>query len=391
MTRLSLAVVVSLLLCNTAFACLSSGTSATIQAELDAGRDAVLCAGTTFQVNATIVFKVPNTKIYTDGLPTGSTRALLRVNSSAVQTAVRGHDVSGVELRNVRVDGSRPTYGYVRTASRALLEFGGNATGHVISFVEAWEPRGWSTIHVVEGGISWNGSSWTGGCTNATVVNNYFHHAGEIPGNNWADGISFACRSSLVADNTIMEATDGGIVVFGAPGSVIERNLVRNYERNALGGINMVDGIPFKRNVTINGVSTPINDYTGTIVRDNTIDAGYYFGTGVAAIRVALGMGPRVWFCTVPPTHATLAMGGTVTNNLVTGNSAGYWFAADGVHDWTFTGNNVTGWGAILGSGGCDGSNAMPYAFLKHGTHVSGNSTFQTDTHDGKVHNIINQ
>lgn len=77
------------------------------------------------------------------------------------------------------------------------------------------------------------------------VRNNYFGPAGfaddpahpELSG--WSDGISFACSNSLVENNYIVDATDGGIVVFGAPGSVIRNNLIENKQKTALSGIVM--------------------------------------------------------------------------------------------------------------------------------------------------------
>ena len=43
----------------------------------------------------------------------------------------------------------------------------------------------------------------------------------------WADGISYACRNGLVQNNTIIGATDGGIVIFGAPGTLVSNNVVQ--------------------------------------------------------------------------------------------------------------------------------------------------------------------
>lgn len=42
----------------------------------------------------------------------------------------------------------------------------------------------------------------------------------------WADGISISCANSLVENNHIWDATDGGIVVFGSPGSTIRNNTI---------------------------------------------------------------------------------------------------------------------------------------------------------------------
>jgi hypothetical protein len=60
----------------------------------------------------------------------------------------------------------------------------------------------------------------------------------------WADGISFAGFDGLVAGNLIMDATDGAIVVFGAPGSLITSNTIITRTRSCLGGICMGDYKP---------------------------------------------------------------------------------------------------------------------------------------------------
>ena len=42
----------------------------------------------------------------------------------------------------------------------------------------------------------------------------------------WADGISFAGSDGLIAGNLIVDATDGQIVIFGAPGTLVENNTI---------------------------------------------------------------------------------------------------------------------------------------------------------------------
>ena len=56
----------------------------------------------------------------------------------------------------------------------------------------------------------------------------------------WADGISLSCASSLVQGNTVTDATDGGIVIFGSPGSTITGNTITASTQTLMGGINIV-------------------------------------------------------------------------------------------------------------------------------------------------------
>lgn len=59
------------------------------------------------------------------------------------------------------------------------------------------------------------------------------------------------------------QPTDGGIVIFQSPGSLIEKNTIWIENNTCLGGINLVDYDPFAGN------------YTGVVVRNNTIAGGY--------------------------------------------------------------------------------------------------------------------
>ena len=173
-----------------------------------------------------------------------------------------------VVLRNVIIDGSRPIFGHQR--GEALIRAGGNVSGQVIRDVKAFETRSWSILHLFEGGDP--------RCTGAIVENNELGPAGQ-PDGTWADGISLACANSTVRNNTIVDATDGAIVIFAAPGSIVEDNVIRANTRTLLGGINMVDY----------GVHE--GSYTNTRVRRNVIDAAG------AVIRIGMGMGWRVWVC----------------------------------------------------------------------------------------------
>lgn len=79
----------------------------------------------------------------------------------------------------------------------------------------------------------------------------------------WADGISLSCKTSNVQNNIVTGATDGGIVVFGSPGSWIHNNTIVNQGAMQLGGINLVDYLPWT------------GDFTGTVVENNSILGGF--------------------------------------------------------------------------------------------------------------------
>ncbi|MFQ5523462.1 MAG: hypothetical protein ACE5F5_07775, partial [Acidimicrobiia bacterium] len=223
--------------------CIDSGTDRDIQRALvGPGSEAVLCPNSVFRLGETIEMTGEGQAIYTRGLPTDDTRALLVVDGPEVYVAVRAGNHDNVALRSVIVDGNaqlgRGPYG-------ALIEWGGAASGHVVEDVKAYEPRGWSVLYLGEGDDR--------KCTEAVARRNELGPAGHhVFG--MADGISLACPNSIVESNTIIDATDGGIVIFQAPGSLVANNTIIARTRIAFYGISMEDYGPW------NG------DFTGTRV-----------------------------------------------------------------------------------------------------------------------------
>ena len=135
-----------------------------------------------------------------------------------------------------------------------------------------------------------------------------------------ADGISLECHNAVVEHTTIIDATDGGIVIFQSPGALIANNIIRAETRIMIYGISMEDYWPLE------------GDFTGTRVTGNVIDAAG------ALIREGIGMGPHAG-C-IPDGESILrSRGAVVTGNTLMGNHMGYGFVVGGVEDWTVTGN----------------------------------------------------
>ena len=86
-----------------------------------------------------------------------------------------------------------------------------------VEYVHSYDPRSWSCLHVAEGAFS---------CTGATIQNNDIGPCGSDVFQEWADGISLSCANSVIRNNTISDPTDGGIVIFGSPGSLIQNNTI---------------------------------------------------------------------------------------------------------------------------------------------------------------------
>jgi hypothetical protein len=200
--------------------CIPSGDQTAINAALrGAGATAVLCQGAVFNLTAPVIINADRQQIYTEGFPTDERRATLRIVSPDLTTAVIMRDYSDVVLSHVIVDGNRPELGY--QGGDALVYAGGSSSGQIIRHVRIIEPRSWSALHLIQGH-----PSPAPPCTNALVEENEIGPAGSS-NETWADGISLACTNTIVRNNRIMDATDGGIVIFGAPSSLIEGNLIR--------------------------------------------------------------------------------------------------------------------------------------------------------------------
>lgn len=316
-----------------------------------------LCPDTNYPITSPIKFAFPNQEITTQGFPglDLSHRATITVNGpingdgTGHTTAVDGtcQNCISVALRYVNIQGNRGSSGPI--TGGANIEFGGNNQNQVIEWVHSEKPRSWSCLHVAEGPFT---------CANVVIQNNDIGPCGTDDFQQWADGISLSCKSSTVFNNTIIGATDGGIVVFGSPGSWIHGNTVRAGDAMQLGGINLVDYDPWS------------GDYTGVVVENNQILGG--FATSLtnattdqgknaedAFIKIGIAMGARTWFG--DKYGMNLNHGAIVRNNTFQG-AFGYAMAAAVVSNWTVTGNTIDNDVSFIGSVGpnCSKTDATP-------------------------------
>ena len=95
---------------------------------------------------------------------------------------------------------------------------GGPNSNQLIEYVHSYDPRSWSCLHIAEGGLL---------CNNVVVQNNDIGHCGSDAFQQWADGISVSCRSATVRNNVVTGPTDGGIVLFGSPGTTVVNNTIQ--------------------------------------------------------------------------------------------------------------------------------------------------------------------
>jgi len=115
----------------------------------------------------------------------------------------------------IQINGTRG--GATSTSGGANIEMGGGNSDQLVEYVRSYDPRSWSCLHVAEGPLT---------CSGMTIQNNDIGPCGTDTFQQWADGISLSCRNSIVRNNMIKDATDGGIVIFGSPGSHITNNTI---------------------------------------------------------------------------------------------------------------------------------------------------------------------
>lgn len=340
-----------------------------LQEVLDRGENLYLESGRIYNITNPLVFKKPGQVISTRGAKYISEYAVLRLTSPLCAQLVDGNSVSNVVLEQVVLDGNRYTLSDSNSGQggdgRPLVFFGGKAaSGQIVRNCVFMNARTWSTLKVHEG------------ATDTLVESNIFLSAGtDARGNGrevrerpptWGDSISCAARRSIVRNNLIIDSTDAGIVLFGAPGSTAEDNVIAAISRESLGAINLVDPLGF---YAIDG-DLKRTDYRGTVVRNNLIDV---YG---ARIHIAVPMGGAPW---APKNDGLLLVGAVVEGNTISGGAGGYGFIVNGVDGFVVTNNKSTARYSGLGDGlGPQKPPDEPGPFIYNPATI-GNSVLQPD------------
>ena len=339
--------------------CLPWGDQDDINARLQGpGAVVELCPNAIFELTGPVVFSADGQTLTTQGRPNDDRRATLRVAAPSLTTAVVMIERNDVELSHVIIDGNRPQLGYLE--GEALVFAGSVGRGQVIRHNRILEPRSWSALQLHEGPPP--------RCRGAIVEDNVIGPAG-MPDGTWADGISFACLDGVVRRNTIVDATDGAIVIFGASGTLVEDNTIVARTRTLLGAIHLVSHGDY------------FGDFRHVVVRGNVVEADG------ALIRIGVAIGAPTWGCYPPErtVESLTSFGATVVDNVLRGGPYHYGFVVDAVRDFTVTGNRAEG---TVHRGvptlDCHGRLAAPPApFLIDRARASG--TFQPEFRDGVV------
>jgi len=151
--------------------------------------------------------------------------------------------------------------------------------------------------------------------------------------------------------------TDGGIVLFGSPGSQVYNNTIWILNHTLLGGINMVDVEPWSGN------------YRGTTVYNNTILGGFAnedlskssdgLNAEHAIIKIGIAIGPRTWFG--DKFENNVSTGGIVHDNLLAG-AFSYGIAITSASNFTVQANSFIGNTSLIGARGpnCTSNDVVP-------------------------------
>lgn len=356
--------------------CLPSGTDVEINDALRKGgahTTVSLCPGSVHNLYNPIKFVAASQTLTTEGDRKDHLRALLIVRGENQATAIKADcaQCSGGQIRSLQVDGNRPMLLRVPKGG-ALLELG-NSERQTVRDCRLWEPRGWSCLHFREGDRLQ--------CTDGLVKDNEIGPAGEEwdfdydgskepeprYGNPRADGISLACKNSVVEGNIVYDTTDAAIVLFGSAGTDVRNNKVYSRTRVLMGAINLVDMLPWQGN------------YRDVSIRNN------YIGAHGAYIRGGINVGPAVW----GDDTDGVVYGGSITGNTIEGDHIGYGIVVTSAKDFTILRNKSTAKYSGVKGPTCPTApeNADPMAFLINKGSSEGN--FQAEFVNGEVQHVI--
>ena len=302
-----------------------------LQAILDSGSDLILLPGKTYDISNTLKYTQDGQIITTRNAKFISDFATLRLVNKESMLLIDGAHKNAIVLSNVIIDGNRYKLSVVAKnevtgggGQPPLVFFGGTqAKSQRVASCVFMSTRTWSTLKIHEG------------ATDCIVKNNIFLGAGVDPrGNgrekqeipfNWGDAISCAAEKTTILNNLMLDPTDVGIVLYGAPGTIADNNVIASISRESLGAINMVDGIDYYKINELSNEEITAFDFRDVKIRNNLIDV---FG---ARIHMAVPMGCSPW---VPNNFNKVLVGAEVSNNKITGDAGGYGFIVSGVKDF---------------------------------------------------------
>jgi hypothetical protein len=330
-----------------------------LQEILDSGADLVLGKGKVYEIDATLQFKIKGQRIYTEDAKNIRDYATLRVVKPTLVTIINAESVANIVIQDVLIDGNRdnmrpeagkiPMLPFISLGKRG----GDDQTIKNCIITNARCSGGWAAIHVHENAFR------------TTIQDNIIFGSGtDVLGNGrsaleypfgWGDGISVAARNSLVKDYLIIDATDEGIMVQGAPGTKVLNNVIVALSREVLGGVALIDPADY----CLLASAENTYDYRGVEVKNNLVDA---LG---ARVHIGFPCGADVWNFNK---QKRVIVGGEVIENEITGKIGAYGFALGGVKDFIVIGNKTTAVFEERGDGLPNNPPDEPAAFIYDAT-----------------------
>lgn len=304
-----------------------------LQEVLDSGADLVLEKGRVYEIDTTLVMKSKGQSIYTANATSIKDYASLRMVHPAWITIISAEGVADVVIRDVLLDGNRhnmrPSAGKVAMEPFISLGKKGGDDQSIKNCIitNARCSGGWAAIHVHEHAFR------------TTIQDNIIFGSGvDVLGNGrsaseypfaWGDGISVAARASLVKNNLIIDATDEGIMVQGAPDTKVMNNVIVALSREVLAGVALIDPADY---CLLDSIENTY-DYRGVEVKNNLVDA---LG---ARVHIGYPCGSDVWHWNP---NQRIIVGAKVLDNEMSGNIGAYGFAVAGVRDFEIKGNKTS-------------------------------------------------
>lgn len=361
---------------------------ADLQAVLDSGNDLLLKKKTLYQVSQPLRYKAAYQRIQTKDALFISDFAIIRqqIDQGDYDSLIVGSGQDFIHLENVRVDGNKYQLGQkgkLQNQAQGAMVFFSAADGVWIRRCLMYNARTWSTCHLVE----------SGDARNHIAEYNYVLGAGDDPRGcgkyvdpsgrgvssevsiGWCDGFSISAVNVTARYNFIMDCTDVGLVLFGAPGSHVHDNLILNYSRDNHGGINMVDDSAhrFMGMDSTFGKEYKCYDYRNLVVENNRIVASG------CRIQIGMPLGNRIWKRVGPAVFDF--DGGVIRNNLLEGDAMGYGYVLDYVKNVNFYGNKSIATHSGKGRGTSDNGNdpdaATTFLFDPDHVRVASGGTLQ--------------
>lgn len=221
----------------------------------------------------------------------------------------------GARLKNIWVDGQRGASPARNGVPQPFVHgeinvqaLSGPGTDISSNFIA--NTAGWSSLQAF--GIAETGVACQANAIVGNTITVYSSSNSDTTTKSWADGISDSCEDSMVTHNQIVDATDGGIVLF----------------RSQVGGVGAVQRSQVTDNVILNAGNSayvaiavdPLYVTGGCPARPSF--AGSYVGrnvfwTGPAAIiEIGLAVGTSEWFFS---NGGCLGTGANVSNNSSNG------------------------------------------------------------------------